>query len=383
MAYVEDAFTDADGTNLAAHTPTVSGTDWTDHPSYTGSRLKIHGNRVYAAASTACCYADPAASSEPYKVSVDFEILTLVGALELAARIDPSADTMYLARLNASGDIVLLKRVTGTATSIRTHTAGLTAGATGTLELEVGSGYQKVRLDGAVVISETDTAITAVGRGGIRAQASASTTTGTHVDNLKVAAAAIVVSVGRAIESDSPRAVSAAKRLAAGRAVEAATARAITALKRATVGRATESGSARLIRAAHGRTIGRVLEVGSARSVAATKRFSVGRIVEQDHARVARPGRGIAVGRAVETDAARVVRPRKRIATGRAVELDLARVVSRIGGAAGGVVPPRQTVATASRSAAAVAARSTSSVAPETEGLVHPRSAAPVPPRGA
>jgi lysophospholipase L1-like esterase len=125
--FLEDDFTDTDGTLLSAHVPTVTGSGaWTKDSAYAGTAT-ITSNRVYGSATTYVYYhsADPIGAE--YDVTVLMEAVTEAKELGPIARKQSGADTHYLFWYNydRSGGAgwQMYAVVNGTATAIGSSSA--------------------------------------------------------------------------------------------------------------------------------------------------------------------------------------------------------------------------------------------------------------------
>lgn len=187
LLIVSDTFTDADDTNLSAHTGEVGAT-WTKHPSLardtfiTGNRARGDGNtgrsRYYA-------------SAVPIGADYDVEaVLNWAGpnaSTDLTAiwgRLSTTVDTGYQARWSTSigPGWELVKVVTGVATRLGSvYVDAPTASETRTVRYEMRGCEHKVYVQAVLRISATDCSITAAGRVGVGTKTSTATL-GVHID---------------------------------------------------------------------------------------------------------------------------------------------------------------------------------------------------------
>lgn len=188
--FIQDSFsTGADGDDLNSRSGELNAS-WTRHPhaNYTGTPARITGaGRVYAdAAAPAAYYASGVPASADYFVEADFHhISTITQNAAVTARMDTTADTMYLARLD-SGTIWQVRRIVGgSSLTIGSSTNQLpSSGNFKTGRLVVQGDQISFYINGVLEIGPiTDTNISAAGRAGIRIAGNGSSTTGFHLDN--------------------------------------------------------------------------------------------------------------------------------------------------------------------------------------------------------
>jgi hypothetical protein len=201
---VQDTFTDVAGTALSSHTPNI-GAIWSLHPSYSGVGKIASSNRARGDDTNAAVYiSGTTPANANYSVECDvnrinFDVHIWGGVV---ARCDPAADTMYRATFSTiTNSVDLEKVVAGAVTNLGSFACA------GAFFREVDIGTYKVRLvctgtnievfiidPGAVApanttytsrIAVTDSAISAVGRGGIYMLDNITPTDsgGIHLDN--------------------------------------------------------------------------------------------------------------------------------------------------------------------------------------------------------
>tara|TARA_R110000868_G_scaffold203031_6_gene450840 strand:- start:2078 stop:2716 length:639 start_codon:yes stop_codon:yes gene_type:complete len=194
MAFTSDTFTGTAGTTLTAHTG-ETGASWTRHPNDAGAETFVitDANRLRAnsAAGTGCqFYASGVPSSPDYDVSFDLVVKSLITGdfIEVAGRCDTVAWTHYRVTWDEAGQqFILVYRVNGSGANLATFSKLLVVGTTYALTLRMRGSAISVLLDGATIMSVTDTQVTAAGRvlvstfAGVAAQTN---TTGVHLDNL-------------------------------------------------------------------------------------------------------------------------------------------------------------------------------------------------------
>lgn len=187
-----DTFTDVDGTALQSHVPSGGGA-WVRHSSSTaGGTHLIGSNRVYSsvASSIPVHYHNHTPSTPNYLVEADVVLLTdnNSSTIGVAGRILTNALTFYYARYTTSGDIFqLFKSIANVSTQLGTSVAHILSVGVGTrLGLDMDGTLISMLIDGEVVMSATDSDITAAGRAGIRSNNASTLTTGVHLDNWQV-----------------------------------------------------------------------------------------------------------------------------------------------------------------------------------------------------
>jgi mannan endo-1,4-beta-mannosidase len=186
--FLNDPFTDTDGTLLESHT--AGGYTWAKHGGWTGSAV-VQSNRIYAGNGIESHYKSsgvPASANYDVTVTV-FDVsnlsLTLVGAM---GRMLPGVDTAYTAFviLNGSTFILLKRHLNGTGTDLANTTIPTpTVGTSHTLTLRMSGSSLYALWDGVVILGPiTDTNITAAGTAGIINNGVGSSTTGWHIDSV-------------------------------------------------------------------------------------------------------------------------------------------------------------------------------------------------------
>lgn len=193
--FVEDAFTNSNGTAITAHLPTVAGAKWAETlEGAGGGSCQIQSNKaelVYTEGSGdrfSLVRNRLTAETPAYYVQAGLNVGngTGVNALDVgvtARMVD--ANNFYLAVLHAGGLVELFKRVSGTYTSLGTFSSGSN---TGTIKLQVTDAAKKVFVDGTERISSSDNALTSAGAPGFWFKANATTTSDDpDVENLVAA----------------------------------------------------------------------------------------------------------------------------------------------------------------------------------------------------
>lgn len=189
--FISDTYTEAGtGTmDLNTHTPELGGT-WVDHPhaNYTTPfNLDRDTDRIFSIG-TAAYYNDTVPSSADYYVQADFHhISTIAQNVAVCARMDTTADTMYLVRLDSGATWHMRQIVAGSALTIGSSTSQIPSVGNFTRGKFIVEGDQLSFYGNDVLLIGpiTNTAVTAAGRAGVRNAGAASTTTGMHLDNFE------------------------------------------------------------------------------------------------------------------------------------------------------------------------------------------------------
>lgn len=186
--FVLDSFTDGSGVALASHTG-ETGATWTEHPVFTSGAMVIsNANRARAATIPTCYYASGSPAGADYDVTADFDCIS-AGASErfgIAARMDTTADTMYVVRYNrGTAAWEFLKVVAGSSTTLDSWSDTPTAGQSRAVVFHVRDAGHTVDIDGVQRLASADNAITAAGKVGIRASSgNATNSTLMHLDSI-------------------------------------------------------------------------------------------------------------------------------------------------------------------------------------------------------
>jgi hypothetical protein len=183
-----DTFNSTTGTSLTARSAD-DGSTWTVSAGTTpvitsAKRLRRVGANGFDA------YDNDAPGTADYSVEADVCIVTDNGAYYtgVSGRVNTGAGNSYYAQLDeTSGYFQLWKKVSNTSTQLASSGSSysLAAGTTYTLRLSMVGSTISVYVNGAQVISVTDSSVTAAGSGGIFnwGGGSATDTTGFHLDN--------------------------------------------------------------------------------------------------------------------------------------------------------------------------------------------------------
>lgn len=188
--FVTDTFTQGSDANLSAHTGELGAT-WTLHPAaaYSGSVITNDAtlDRIYTTTGTAAYYASGTPPSANYCAQADiYNVTTLSLNVAIAVRMDTSADSMILVRLNNGIQWELIERNAGANTALTNSGASLptAGGAPVNLKLCTAGTAITVFLNGVQETGMNSTAtISAAGKAGVRFSGVSSSSTGYHVDN--------------------------------------------------------------------------------------------------------------------------------------------------------------------------------------------------------
>lgn len=191
VIFLQDSFTDADGTNITAHTG-ETGATWSAITGYSpATPSKIQNNRLWTASNQGGYRASGTPPSPDYYVEVPITFLSTVSAdgLGVAGRISGSANTMYFGRYGVTaGGWQLFKVVAGTTTQMGSTATAAAPTGTRTLRLVMNGTAISLRVDGVEVLAVTDSAITAAGFAGFRGSTTVTATTGQHADSITASA---------------------------------------------------------------------------------------------------------------------------------------------------------------------------------------------------
>jgi hypothetical protein len=188
-AFATDSFTGAAGTPLSAHT-SDSGSTWSLHPSFSGATVLSGAGRVRSNTASPSVYIDSAGpTAADYDISAD---VVPVGAYStqtagVVGRLDFSSCSFYGARYNCALDSWELYRVaSGTYTALGTAGSPVLS-TTRRLTLRMAGSQITVLVDGAAVITKTDSVLGAPGRPGLWFVGSSTNLSGPHLDNWQAA----------------------------------------------------------------------------------------------------------------------------------------------------------------------------------------------------
>lgn len=190
--FATDTFTESSDVTLASHTPNLGG-PWVAH-SDTGSypstaTVDAATDRVYPV-NVSCYWITATPPSADYYVQATFTARSIMsGNVSVAGRMDTSANTMYILRLNNGTSYELRSIVTGTQTTLCSGAATTTnqipnAGDSRTLKLVMTGNQISGYIQGVLELGPcTDSSITTAGKAGLRFSGAFSSTTGYHFDD--------------------------------------------------------------------------------------------------------------------------------------------------------------------------------------------------------
>lgn len=203
MTVVGDTFTDADGTELASHTPTgpYAGGTWTGWYIPGASRLKIASNRVYSSTSTAVAttaeYHHSQSLTDGYIeadfVKIDASGYALIGFRHVGtSTADPNWDAYRAVLTGSTGVLELSTLKAGT---LGSYTISPFPTGTYVIRLKIVGSSLKVYVDGVERISVTDSSIAAGGVALVQINSPDGTSAfrGIQIDNIVMSDARAVV----------------------------------------------------------------------------------------------------------------------------------------------------------------------------------------------
>lgn len=186
-----DTFTDTNGTTLQNHVAD-SGQSWTKHSAAAADASIDNGLLHNANTANAPLYYIGAGDMPHADYDVSGVIIVKsdnnASSAQVCGRLSTSANTMYLARYNTSGDVFQLNRVVaGVFTQIGSNGGGaVTVDDPHEMTLRLRGSLIQLLYDGAVICEATDTTITTPGRAGVRFSGAATSTAGVHLDRFMV-----------------------------------------------------------------------------------------------------------------------------------------------------------------------------------------------------
>lgn len=189
-SFLADDFAGTSGTAITSSTAETGGA-WSVQSGYVPSPASaLDGSGGVYSPSPEGCYQNAATPpSADYYVECIVKQVSVLASTNAgpAGRMAAAANTMYFARwLQASTAWQLFKIVNGTANQLGANyvDAGFTAGVSRTVRLTMTGTTIKMHVDGVEQVSETDGAITAAGKAGVRmgsGATDATDTTGPHI----------------------------------------------------------------------------------------------------------------------------------------------------------------------------------------------------------
>ncbi len=192
--FVNDTFTDVNGTLITAHTG-ETGATWTLQSGYApGTANTITSNRVYAPTTGGCYQASgaPAGTNQFAETILTFFESVTSDLNGPAVRMQAAANTMYFARYQvALGGVNVWKIVAGTPSQLAGNVTTLIpypGGEDHTLGIEVsGTAPATINVfwDGIQILTTTDSAITVAGKAGYRGAIGQTTTNGIQINSFR------------------------------------------------------------------------------------------------------------------------------------------------------------------------------------------------------
>lgn len=184
MVFLSDSFTDTDYTLLTAHAPEIGGA-YMQHPVVAG-QFTISPNKRAFLTTSGVVYNAAIPPTADYDVEADIvRVSTAISSSAIIGRADTTAATFYMARWEPDGGKwELYKSIAGAFTLLNSVVSAFESGATKRARLSLSGTTQQLYVDGVLVCSASDTAITAAGRVGLRGSIVNSFNTGIHIDNI-------------------------------------------------------------------------------------------------------------------------------------------------------------------------------------------------------
>lgn len=178
--------------SLLSHVGEIGAT-WTRHPAaaYATANFTLGSSGIWQDG-TIAEYASGIPADADYSVFADFKVLTVISTnVGICLRMSTSADTMYSLRLN-NGVTWEVRRINaGTSATIASSTTNVptAGGAARTMELRIAGENIRVFNNGVedTALAIADSQISAAGRVGVRGAGASTSTTGTHISNLRAA----------------------------------------------------------------------------------------------------------------------------------------------------------------------------------------------------
>lgn len=193
--FLNDTFTDTNAVLLENHTG-ETGATWTKHGSFASGSFTVQTNRIYQSANPSLYYASGTPSLANYYIESVVRIVS-TAACDLfvcCGRINTGANTKYYISYNTLADgvspgIKLRKTVNGTDTALGTgfyvQPGGFNVGQDYTFKLDMNGSTIDAYIDGVLVLTATDSSITATGRAGVSGGSpNGTTTTRAHIASI-------------------------------------------------------------------------------------------------------------------------------------------------------------------------------------------------------
>lgn len=186
--FVNDTFTDTNGTTLTSHTG-EAGATWATHPSF-GALAQIRSNRLglTTASTAAAYYSSGIPASGEYDLEWDIVLLASNATdftCELYGRFDTTVNTHYdILHDRLSNQWTLRKVISSSGTTLATAPQTLSTNTTYRVKFSIRDYVKIAYVDGVEIARTNDNSITGAGRGGLLlTMNSVSDTTGPQIDN--------------------------------------------------------------------------------------------------------------------------------------------------------------------------------------------------------
>lgn len=175
-----DTFTDADNTDIIAHTADT-GQTWLAQTGFAPTNhARVVNNALMPRSSQNVYRANVTMPNANYEVEAVLSVLSNTGSVGVTARASATESTFYAWRYQ-SNSWVLLERVAGVDTTLVIFSQTLTAGQTVTAKIVCNGNTIEGWVDGVLRATVTNSSITAAGSPGLRTPVAVTSTTGIHV----------------------------------------------------------------------------------------------------------------------------------------------------------------------------------------------------------
>ena len=166
-AFFNEQFEGTSGNTLSAYSQA-----WVKMVGHTGNISILDGTARHTSSTTVAGFYrnDTPAPGLDYSVSADLKITAAIGTanMSIAGWVSSTANTLYYARIAASAGVSIVKIVANTQTVLASAPAAFATGATYRLRLERIGNQLAAYLDDVLMVSVTDSSITAPGFIGLR-----------------------------------------------------------------------------------------------------------------------------------------------------------------------------------------------------------------------
>lgn len=184
--YSYDSFTAANDTVLTSRSGELGAT-WTLQAGTCNNLPKIQDNRLYSLDAGTLFRMSGSPASANYEVYAKFTARSTLISTDnvgiMIRAVGSTSNTFYLVRYSkASNSWALFKYVSGTITSWLSYSDTILAGESRDVILRANGSNISVLINGVVVITQSDSAITGAGFAGIRIPVVQTNSTGIHID---------------------------------------------------------------------------------------------------------------------------------------------------------------------------------------------------------